>query len=103
MTSDSVLKNAKVIVDKNSPFIKSIILNKGRKEMIKKGQEIPGNTTSGNWRKERSKKIIPWKHPKHQQDTNLRFLGFDLLAWFPWIRFIGSISLDLLCCMRSLQ
>ena len=40
MTSDSVLKNAKVIVDKNSPFIKSIILNKGRKEMIKKGMAV---------------------------------------------------------------
>ena len=29
MSSSSVLKSAKVIVDKNSPFLKSIILNKG--------------------------------------------------------------------------
>ena len=40
MSSSSVLKSAKVIVDKNSPFLKSIILNKGFSEKIKKGMAI---------------------------------------------------------------
>ena len=40
MSSSSVLKSAKVIVDKNSPFLKSIILNKGFREKIKKGMAI---------------------------------------------------------------
>ena len=37
---NSVIKNAKVIIDKNSPFLKSIILNKGTKENIKKGMAV---------------------------------------------------------------
>ena len=40
MSSSSVLKSAKVIVDKNSPFLKSIILNKGFREKIKKGMAV---------------------------------------------------------------
>ena len=40
ISSGSVLKSAKVIVDKNSPFLKSIIINKGFKEKIKKGMAI---------------------------------------------------------------
>jgi len=39
-TPYSTLKNAKVIIDKNSPFIKSIIINKGSKEKIKKGMAV---------------------------------------------------------------
>jgi len=37
MKSSSLLLNAKVIIDKNSPFLKSIIINKGANEKIKKG------------------------------------------------------------------
>ena len=40
---DLVLKSAKVIVDKNSPFLKSIIINKGFKDKIKKGMAILDN------------------------------------------------------------
>jgi len=40
ISSDTALRNAKVIVDKDSPFLKSIILNKGSKEKIKKGMAV---------------------------------------------------------------
>ena len=40
IASSSVYKNAKVIIDKNSPFIKSIIVNKGSNEDIKKGMAV---------------------------------------------------------------
>ena len=43
MSSGSILKSAKVIVDKNSPFLKSIIINKGFKDKIKKGMAILDN------------------------------------------------------------
>ena len=38
--SSSLFKNSKVIIDKNSPFIKSIIINKGSREKIKKGMAV---------------------------------------------------------------
>ena len=40
IASPSIYINAKVIIDKNSPFIKSIIVNKGAKENIKKGMAV---------------------------------------------------------------
>lgn len=39
-SSFSIYKNAKVIVDKDSPFLKSIILNKGSNEDVKKGMAV---------------------------------------------------------------
>ena len=46
--SSSDLKNAKVIIDKNSPFLKSVIINKGSREKIKKGMAVlSGNNFIG--------------------------------------------------------
>jgi len=46
--ASSDLKNAKVIIDKNSPFLKSIIINKGSREKIKKGMAVlSGNNFIG--------------------------------------------------------
>ena len=39
-SSFSIYTNAKVIVDKDSPFLKSIILNKGSNEDVKKGMAV---------------------------------------------------------------
>ena len=40
ISSGFTLRNAKVIIDKNSPFLKSIIINKGSREKIKKGMAV---------------------------------------------------------------
>ena len=46
--ASSDLKNAKVIIDKNSPFLKSVIINKGSREKIKKGMAVlSGNNFIG--------------------------------------------------------
>lgn len=41
--STATLRNAKVIIDKDSPYLKSIILNKGSKENIQKGMAVLDN------------------------------------------------------------
>ena len=46
--STSLLINTKVIIDKNSPFLKSIIVDKGAREKIKKGMAVlDGNNFIG--------------------------------------------------------
>ena len=46
-TPADVAKNAKVIIDKNSPFLKSVILNKGGREKIKKGISLADFNDNG--------------------------------------------------------
>ena len=40
ISSEHKLRNAKVIIDKNSPFLQSVIINKGSREDIKKGMAV---------------------------------------------------------------